>query len=59
MRLFGGALVLAGGLCAAWGVHAQAVRRRPLDLALALAAAAGVLIALVGGVLIFEPAFLG
>ena len=59
MRLVGGALVLAGGATAVWGVRAAMMKRRPFDLVAALAAPAGLLIALAGGVLIFEPTFLG
>jgi hypothetical protein len=59
MRLLGAALVLAGGAAAVWGAHAATTRRRPLDLVAALVAPAGVLAALVGGVLVCEPGFLG
>ncbi len=58
MTVLGGALVLVGGAAAAWGVHASTTRRRPIDLIAALAAPLGVVIALLGGVLVFVPGFL-
>ena len=59
MRALGVTLVLAGGAAAAWGTHAATARRRPIDLVAALIAPAGVVVALVGGVLLCEPGFLG
>jgi hypothetical protein len=52
-------MVAAGGATAAWGIQAAATRRRPVDLIAALAAPAGVLVALAGGVLLFVPGFFG
>jgi hypothetical protein len=58
MSFLGGALVLVGGAAAAWGVQASTTRRRPVDLIAALVAPLGVVVALVGGVLVFVPGFL-
>src|SRR5262249_14337686 len=57
MIALGVALVAGGAALAAWGVSALA-RRRPIDLAGAVAAPIGVACALVGGVAILVPDFL-
>jgi hypothetical protein len=59
MRALGAALILVGGAATTWGARAAVERRRPVDLVGALVAPAGVLVALVGGVLLVEPGFLG
>jgi hypothetical protein len=54
----GALLVLGGGAGTALAVVAASTRKRPVDLAAALLAPVALVIALVGGVLIFVPGFL-
>ncbi len=58
MRLVGVLLVLLGCGGTGWATLAAANRRRPMDLAAALAAPLLFLLAVLGGVLIFVPDFL-
>ena len=55
-----GALVLiAGGAAGAgWGLRAATGRRRPYDLLGALVAPAGIVAALIGGVMLLVPSLL-
>ncbi len=57
MSVLGVALVVSGAAAAVWGVRATE-RRRPIDLAGALAAPAGILALIVGGVVLLVPGFL-
>ncbi|HUS66247.1 MAG TPA: hypothetical protein VMZ28_16955 [Kofleriaceae bacterium] len=57
MTFVGVALVLAGGAGTVWGVTAAASRPRPLDVVAALVAPIALVVAMVGGVLIFVPGF--
>jgi len=50
-------LIVAGGAGTAWALAATG-RRRPIDLAAALAAPVAFVLALLGGVLVFVPDFL-
>ena len=59
MSFVGALLVLAGGGATAWLVGAIAGRRRPIDLLAAVAAPIAFVLALIGGVLLFVPRFLG
>jgi len=58
MRLLGALLVIAGCAGTGWATLAAANRRRPVDLAAALAAPVAFALAILGGVLIFVPDFL-
>jgi hypothetical protein len=58
MRLLGVVLVLCGGAGTVWATLAAATRRRPIDLAAALAAPLAFALLLLGGVLVFVPGFL-
>jgi hypothetical protein len=51
-------LVIAGCAGTGWATLAAAHRRRPVDLAAALAAPLAFALAVLGGVLIFVPDFL-
>jgi hypothetical protein len=55
----GAALLLVGGAGTAWCTLAIGARPRPIDLAAAIGAPVALVAALVGGVLIFVPGFLG
>jgi hypothetical protein len=54
----GAALVVLGGAGTVWAVIASTTRRRPVDLLAAIAAPVALVLALVGGVLLFVPDFL-
>lgn len=58
MRLLGALLATAGGAATVWAVMASTAQRRPLDVVAALVAPLALLLALVGGVLVFVPGFL-
>jgi hypothetical protein len=57
--MFGGVLVAAGGAAAAWGVLAASGGGRPRDLAGAVVAPIGILVALAGVAALVVPGFLG
>lgn len=59
MRILGLVLLVTGAAASAWAVKLSFERRRPLDVALALAAPLALLVMLLGAVLIFVPGFLG
>lgn len=58
MRWVGALLALAGGAGTTWCVVAATTRRRPFDLLAGIAAPVALLVALIGGVLVFVPGFL-
>ncbi len=56
--MLGLALVAVGAVGTVWGVIASSTRKRPLDLIAALLTPVALIVALVGGVLLFVPGFL-
>jgi hypothetical protein len=58
MTALGAALIVLGSAGTVWSVLASSTRRRPVDLLAALAAPLALMLALVGGVLLFVPDFL-
>lgn len=59
MRVLGALLLLVGATATAWSVWASFEKRRPLDVAFALAAPVALVVALLGALLVFVPGFLG
>jgi len=59
VKLLGAALILAGCAGTALCTLAIGTRPRPIDLAAAIGAPVALTAALVGGVLLFVPGFLG
>lgn len=59
MSGLGALLVVAGSAGTAFAVRAALTRKRPIDLAAALAAPVALAVALLGGVLALVPGFLG
>lgn len=59
MRFVGGLLFLLGGAGTAYCLHAAFSRRRPVDVAFAIAAPLCLALALVGALLVFVPGFFG
>jgi hypothetical protein len=51
-------LILGGAGGTVWGVVASSTRRRPVDVVAALVTPVALVLALLGGVLLFVPGFL-
>ena len=59
MRVLGALLFLLGGAGTAYATWASYHRKRPLDVAFAVAAPAALVLALAGLLLVFVPGFFG
>jgi hypothetical protein len=58
MRILGVIFVLVGGATTVWAVLGSFEKRRPLDVVCAAVAPLALVLALLGGLLLFVPGFL-